>query len=133
MSRWIDMHETEEGFTLIEVLVALTILSIGLAALFGAFSQSMASAREAQLSMRARMLAQGALERSMVAGTLQPGVQQGTSSDGLSWRVEIARDTASGSTLQPVRVAVTVSWSAGGLPHNLTLSGLRFSRKGPQS
>ena len=54
----------ERGFTLIEVLVALTILSISLAALLAVFTQGLDRARESRNEAAARVLAQSLLAQA---------------------------------------------------------------------
>ena len=53
--------DVERGFTLLETLVALTILSLSVPVLFGVFSTGIERARDDRLAMQSRVLAQNLL------------------------------------------------------------------------
>lgn len=124
----------DEGFTLLEVLVALTILSISLGVLFAIFSRSLDRARTNRGEMQARVLAQSLLEQTAVADLVHVGVTQGHDSNGLSWTLRVepfgsAEDRATWH-LKPVAVAATVTWSDA-QEHSLTLKTLRLAAGEP--
>jgi len=104
-----------DGFTLLEVLLALTILSISLGVLFAIFSQSLERARTNRSEMQARVLAQSLLEQTSAAGLVHAGVFHGRDHDGLSWTLRVepygsAEDRAAWHVV-PVTVSATVAWS----------------------
>src|SRR5579862_542825 len=67
----------ESGFTLIEVLVALTILSISLATLLAIFLQGLVRAKESSDEGAARSLAQSLLSQAKAAPSLAYGSTAG--------------------------------------------------------
>lgn len=119
----------EQGFTLIEVLIALTILSMSLAVLLGAFSQSLARAKEAERQMAARTLAQSLLAEVRPEAIARAADATGTTADGLSWRVHAVPVAGLGDPLDPltpVAVTATVSWPQGDKTRTLSLKTLRL-------
>lgn len=55
--RYIRAGFTDKGFTLLEVMIAVSIMAIALVALFGSQSRSLSQATEAHFNNRAPMLA----------------------------------------------------------------------------
>ena len=119
----------ERGFTLIEILVALTIAGLGLAALMGLLSSGLnlsgASARVA----RETALARSALERFGADMPVAPGVLTGEMADGFRWRSEIqpADPSAPPEIIQPALVTVTV-WDKNERDPGVRLTTLRLMR-----
>src|SRR5690348_6263844 len=66
-----------DGFTLIEVLVSLTILSISLAVLLGVFSTGLSRAGDSESEMTAGALAQSLLNTAVAETSLRDGDQAG--------------------------------------------------------
>jgi general secretion pathway protein I len=122
----------QSGFTLIEVLVALTILSISLAALLAIFMQGLDRARESSNEAAARVLAQSLLSQARGA----PNVAFGTTTgkiNGLLWRTQIepygtADDRNAWQTI-PAQIIATVSWRGDGGLRTVSLSTLKLLPK----
>jgi prepilin-type N-terminal cleavage/methylation domain-containing protein len=57
----------ERGFSLLEVLISMFVITIGLVALLGAFSVAMAATQNARQDMLAKQLAQEAMESIVTA------------------------------------------------------------------
>ncbi len=127
------LRDAAEGFTLIEMIVALAILSISLGVLFGAFSQDMDRQRLNRAQLGARLLAQALLDQSAVSDAQTIGNRHGVAPDGLSWTVAAAPyggpDDRKAWRAAPARVTATVEWSFDGCPHRVTLTTLRFLHK----
>ena len=120
----------ERGFTLLEVLVALTILSISLAVLLAIFSQGLARAEENAKEADARALAQSLLAQSEAAPHPAFGDTNGMS-NGLHWRLRIT-PYGSGPDQQAwqgiaQKMDATVTWEGEGHPRSLTLTTLRLN------
>jgi general secretion pathway protein I len=79
----------EGGFTLLEVLVALTILAVALTSLFAIFGNSLARAREAQSRMEARALAESLLAQAETQPTVTFGETSGRLASGMEWRFDV--------------------------------------------
>ena len=60
-------HETEPGFTLLEVMISMVVLTVGLVSLLGVFGLSMAATQTSQQDMIAKQLANEALESIITA------------------------------------------------------------------
>ena len=88
------MNETRltehRGFTLIEVIVAMTILGMGFAALFAGMSQSSRNIRKLESVQRREVWTRNLITELDLVQQLKPGdSSRGTFDDGTRWRVEI--------------------------------------------
>jgi general secretion pathway protein I len=106
------------GFSLLEVLVAFTILAMVLGALFEVFSAGMGAARYGDRYTRAVEIARSRLAMINVDGTPSLGESDGISDDGFRWRAtvrEYSDDALADAELsmKPLTVAVEVSWEEG--------------------
>lgn len=116
-----------EGFTLLEVLVALTILSISLAVLMGVFSQGLTRARVMRDGSAAGALAQSLIAEQGDANQIALGDSSGRT--GLfDWRVKIV-PFGSQELGAPHMALLTanVTWNGG--KREMTLSTLRLMPK----
>jgi len=115
------------GFTLLEVIVAFTILSIALAALLQAFATGMKSLSAAQASATSVLHARSKLDEVGVSLALKEGESSGEFEDGYVWKVRIARAGGDDDVVDPIalayRVEVEVTGPGGGA---LTLTTLRL-------
>ena len=127
-------HARDTGFTLIEVLVALTILSLSLGVLFGIFSQGLARAQETERETGARMLAQSLLAETASSPPQSFGETDGTTHGGLAWQLKIApypQHDDQNAQLHAAIVSATVEWQGTGAPRSLTLTTLQLVGKVP--
>ena len=127
----------EHGFTLIEVLVALTILAVSLTVLFAVFGHSLARNEESQSRMAARTLASSLLAQAESAPALSMGEVAGQVRPDLAWRVDVRPyGTARDQEAWPgnaAEISATVVWGERGPGQRLTLSTLRLlPKRGPQ-
>jgi general secretion pathway protein I len=119
----------ENGFTLIEVLVALTILSVSVAVLFGIFAEGLARTQEAEHEMAARTLAQSLLAQTNAFGNVPFGVQSGRAPHALAWELRVAPYPQNNETTAAVHAAIvsaTVSWHESGSDKSLTLTTIQM-------
>jgi len=126
------VSQGESGFTLIEVLVALTILSISLATLLAIFMQGLDRARESSNEATARVLAQSLLSQARAAPNLAFGISTGKI-NGLLWRTQVepygtAADRSAWQTI-PAQIVATVSWRGDGGLRTVRLSTLKLLPK----
>jgi general secretion pathway protein I len=124
-------HRTDEGFTLIEVVVALAILGMALTLLFAIFSQSLSRERKNEIRGQERALAQSLLQRALLEPVRN---ESGTSDDGLVWQVVYAPygsqdDTRSWSN-SAWQLTVVVGDNSGA-NNRVTLRTLRLGAKEP--
>jgi len=79
----------QAGFTLLEILVAFTVLAMMLGALLPAFSAGLRSFDTAESSVHAVLLAQSRIEAVGIDIPLEEGEQRGTFEDGFEWVVRV--------------------------------------------
>lgn len=120
------MADRQQGFSLIETLVALALLGLVTGVVYSSYSTSMSGAEESARAALATRFAKSKLEAISASGLLAAGEQQGATEDGFRWRVTVNPiahqdsalvDTAAvpGRRLRAVvpraaLVTVTVSW-----------------------
>jgi general secretion pathway protein I len=84
-------HGREQGFTLIEVIVAFALLALALTLLLGTLSGAARQIRAADDASRASLHAQSLFSQLGVVEPLQPGRREGEFEDGrYRWSLEIA-------------------------------------------
>jgi general secretion pathway protein I len=126
-----------QGFTLIEVLVALAIVGLALGAIAGVFSNGL-TAHETVSDAEAA-LAVGEEQLAIAAASLHPGASNGTYGGRFAWRATVAPYTepsdqspdAPTTLPQLYRVAVSVAWQDGRHSRALSLSTLRLGASAP--
>lgn len=108
---------TESGFTLLETLVALTVLAIALTSLFEAHSSALRATGASEDTARARLLAETLLGETI--GNWHGGAASRSGHDGrFSWQVDIGPANASWAALKSeagwrlYRIDVRVAWNA---------------------
>ena len=114
--------DDRRGFTLLEVLVSLAILSITLLLAYQVLSGAIAAEDRSERWTVASFLGE-ALVRESTAGWPDPGETSGKFSgtmQGYSWRREIR--TAAHPDAREVHV--TVTWSEGGAEERVSLAGV---------
>ncbi len=130
----------QAGFTLIEILVSLVVLSLALGLLVRIFSSGLGNARLAEETAFATALAESRLAEVGLAQPLAPGLREGEVRERFRWRVEVSpydvaeaenqdgdgAPSAPGSLdLAAYRVTVTVSWPSAEPRRSVTLDSLR--------
>ena len=111
--------ERPRGFTLLEVLVAFSVLAVGLGIAFEIFATGLGGARSADALTRAVLIAESRLAHVGTETELAPGRSEGETDDGTRWRVEIHQQPAEEGDDERVEepslpvlldITVTVSW-----------------------
>ncbi|KRG69654.1 hypothetical protein ABB29_09310 [Pseudoxanthomonas dokdonensis] len=93
----------QQGFTLIEVIVAFALLALALTLLLGSLSGAARQIQTADRSTRASLHAQSLLSQLGVAQPLQVGTVQGEFEDGqYHWTLDVQRYVDPLVTAQPV-------------------------------
>jgi prepilin-type N-terminal cleavage/methylation domain-containing protein len=83
------MRRSEAGFTLIEVIVALVVVTIILAALYQAIAGAWRGFARTRVREETLALARAQLEAIGVEKPLQPGERSGTYATGIAWRLTV--------------------------------------------
>lgn len=124
------------GFSLLEVLVAFTILAMMLAALFQVFSGGLHAARAGDRFTRATLIAQSRLAAVGLEQPLQEGVTSGSTNDAFHWRITVGEYLDDqlpviDPIMQPLTVAVEVYWEEGDSPRSVSLTSMLLGPKQP--
>ena len=128
----------QRGFTLLEVLVAFTILALIFGALFEVFAGGLTAARQGESYTRAILLAQSKLAEVTASDEFAIGEQSGffdvnaRLQDGprFLWRVELVHYEGDelGPTrrapVQPYKLSVTVTWDDVGREQRVSLESM---------
>jgi prepilin-type N-terminal cleavage/methylation domain-containing protein len=125
----------EDGFTLIEVLVSLTVLVAAIALLQGALRGSYRSNDRATQEMTALEIARSRLAAAGVETPLAAGVTEGEANGGFHWRVVMTPEVKSRAAASPVRgfwTTAEVEWRdrQESAPHKVSLVTLKIHRSG---
>jgi general secretion pathway protein I len=120
----------EAGFTLVEVIVALAMLSVGLSVLLWMISNGLGRTEAAE-----RMAAAGSLAQSLLAevGTeiaIKPEQRDGLYPNGYRWHLKmLPHGDSRRSDERPVqlyRISAEIEWGEGAEQRSFALSTLRF-------
>ena len=115
----------QQGFSLLEILVAFSILALSLGVLMQIFSGATRNADLTRNQTRATALAQSLIAGTSAESTLAAGENRGTTDDGFRWHIEVApfddSSSAEGAASTPTavasldlwRIAVQVAWEGG--------------------
>ncbi len=126
-------HECSGGFTLIEVLVALAILAVALAAILQIISTGLRSSSTAEAHAIATMFATSKLAGIGVEQPLEEREDTGVFDNGFEWQSSVSRypteadDVEIGSAVAVYRVVVTVHWGGTGSGRSVSLTTLRLA------
>ncbi|MDD3474208.1 MAG: prepilin-type N-terminal cleavage/methylation domain-containing protein [Syntrophaceae bacterium] len=107
---------SSDGFTLIEVLVAISILAIALVVILQLFSGALKSSRLSHEYTRGIFYAQEKMDEILLREVLTSGVEEGEfEDDAYQWRVEIVQidqpeDEASEIPFHTFQIVVDVFW-----------------------
>ena len=111
-------HRREQGFTLLEMLVAVAILAALVAIIPRSFVSARAAIDRSQDWLEARLVAEAVLNGELTDRNLRPGTRRGTL-DGRSWAAVIVPSRfaagpreGTNRALLDIRLAVSVSGKA---------------------
>ncbi len=118
------------GFTLLEIIVALILFSLGFALILQGATQSMRNTLRAREYTEATLWAENRLAALGVEEVLEAGADSGRFDDRYRWQLQAepveldwAQPQAGG--LELLRVRLTVSWDSRGGPRSLEFVTLR--------
>ena len=133
LSRGASGVRGEAGFTLVEIAVALGVLSVCLGVLLGTISNGVGRTAEAERVAAAGSLAQSLLAKIGSELPIREGEAAGQFADGLRWRVRMeSYGDAADRQQWPVsayRISAEVFWSHEVQDHSVVLTTLRLGPK----
>lgn len=111
----------KQGFTLLEVLVAMAILGVGLIVIIELFSGGLRLGRTAEEYTRAVGYARMKLEEISLAKTLEEGIEEGEFDREYRWQMEVkkvdllppGKETSYQPPVALYRVRIAVLWKSG--------------------
>jgi general secretion pathway protein I len=108
-------HESETGFTLLEILVALVIFALAFAVVAQIMQTALHQSTVARSLTGASLLARSELARVGVEVPLQVGRAEGETDDGMRWQteIELVEGPDEDQSLALFQVQVTMAWGAG--------------------
>ena len=130
-----------KGFTLLEILLALAILSVSLTWIMQNFSSGMRIARTSKTYTTAVIYAKQKLEEFQLQEEIEETEESGSFDDGYSWRITIApyedyleedgddEDLFEHLPLEMFRLDSVVSWIEGEKEKSVSLSTLKTVKK----
>ncbi len=122
----------ERGFTLIEVLVAMTVLALALVPLLRIYSGGATGADTADHYLRASAVAESLLASAGSEYSLQEGEITGRSAGKFDWTLTIRPyrpELNQNSPLELFEVEAAVRWTRGARTRRLTLTTLRAAER----
>ena len=127
-------YANQTGFSLLEVLVAFSIMALSLGVLLRIFGGSGHIASTADDYSRAIITAESLMARTGVETPLEPGESQGETSDGYRWRLSVYPYPFDESLLgeqktvgyKPYWVELEVEWGELDDPRAFSLTTLRL-------
>ena len=121
---------SQQGFTLIEVVVAFAIFTLAVGALYESFAGAVRRNTQAQNRDQELLVAQSLLSRLRTAPAPWEPEESGSLDNGWHWRTEVAPFDAAANERSPWRaVAVTVHVSGEGAGANeLVLHSVELAR-----
>jgi general secretion pathway protein I len=128
----ITTENNERGFTLMEILVAMMVLTISMTVIMQLFSGGLRSARLSEDYQTALFHARAKLENILLMGELSEGTREGEIPGGYRWQTKvtiISPDENKDTSLTPFHIDLNVSWQAGRGGKSFRLSTLQLAKK----
>ena len=125
------MQKQSAGFSLIEVLVALTILALATGSLLGIFAAAARNTSVAMQTQQALAVAENQLELLDGLGNYRPRIDDGVYGDRFHWTIRIQAvisDDRTVKNIHPMLVSVDVDWPDGPRRRSLSLHTTRLSQ-----
>jgi general secretion pathway protein I len=134
-ARRLPLGRRQAGFTLVEVIVAIAILSIALGSLMTMIGNALRQTGQADRMTEAGSLAQSLLARLGPELALGEGHDGGQFDNGFHWRLNSQRFGDAGDQQQwpmsAYKVSVEVTWQDGFRERSFVLTTLRLGPKEP--
>ncbi|MBN1277073.1 MAG: type II secretion system protein [Deltaproteobacteria bacterium] len=130
-----EKNSSREGFTLIETLVAISILGISLVVILQLFSGGLRSGKLSDEYTRAIFYAREKMEEALIADNLTEEILEGEFEDGFRWKTETTVDHSEGEDIEqkmpfsPFIIKVKISWESGIHERSFEISTMKVGAK----
>jgi prepilin-type N-terminal cleavage/methylation domain-containing protein len=128
---------SQAGVSLLEVLVAISLLGLGFAAVFSGFSASLRTIGRVEHYARVMEFARNKLNEVLIDPNIGPGEDlAGVSDPGLRWYVRTSvaderRGASEGQSVQLIRIEIVVSWDTAKGTQTFALQTLKLHFPSP--
>jgi len=124
----------DKGFTLIEILVAISVLAISLVVILQLFSGGLKSVRLSDQYTRAIFYAREKMEEILLMEDLETGSQEGKSDESLRWRAEVVliepdEEEVSELPYDSLKIVIEVMWEEGEKEKHFQISTMKVVKK----
>lgn len=130
---------SQKGFTLLEILLAVSILGLAITVIMQQFSAGLRIARMSNTYTTATIYAKQKLEEFQVEEEMKEGEESGSFEDGYSWRISITpyeeyleeedEELFEHLPLEMYRLESVVWWEEGEKEKSITLATLKTVKK----
>jgi general secretion pathway protein I len=125
---------SNRGFTLIEILVAISVLSISMVVIMQLFSGGLISSRLSDAYTRGIFHAREKMEEILLGTEFAEQVSDGEFDDAYRWRSEIVRqeqseEEASKLPFEAYHIRVDIFWDEGNREKNFGISTMKLVQK----
>ena len=125
---------SNKGFTLIEILVAVSVLSIAMVVILQLFSGGLRSSRLSDAYTKGVFHARERMEEVLLGTEFAEGVSEGEFEDSYRWRLEIVREEqpeeeASKLPFDAFHIRVDVFWYEGDKEKNFGIATMKLVEK----
>lgn len=132
-----NLHPSSDGFTLIETLTAMMILSISLVTIFQLFSGGLRSANFSEAYTRAVFHARAKMEEILLFDEMREMELEGEIEDGFRWEASVsavypdsdAGFQSVGAPIQLFNIDVRVIWNSGNGERDFELQTLHIAKE----
>jgi general secretion pathway protein I len=139
MINFLHLRKPTAGFTLMETLVAMMLLSISLVVILQLFSGGLKSGKMAEDYTRAVFHAREKMEEYLLIDDFEEGTFEGSFGDNYRWQVDIKfvepedsdEDEEEILMVDFYHVDVSVFWPVGGSEKSFRISTLKITEKKP--
>ena len=125
---------SDKGFTLIEILVAISVLSIAMVVILQLFSGGLRSSKTSEAYTKGIFHAREKMEEILLGTELSEEVSEGEFEDGYRWRSEILREEQSEKEAAKLpfelyHIRVDVFWDEGAKEKDFTITTMKLLEK----
>jgi general secretion pathway protein I len=128
-----DLQDPDAGFTLLEVLIAFTLVAFVLAAVMQVYSGGLRMTGISEQRVVAAMLAKSKLAELSAKQPIVPRAESGLSDTGYRWRTEVTKyweiapvEETGGTPIVLYQLTVLVEWGPRVRPRSFELTTLRI-------